>query len=81
MATLTQSHQPGDEHVSALHEDESVDEARQPPQIWCNMKSVWENNKGALMILVSQVFGSSMDAIARFLQQQGTGYHAFQVRF
>lgn len=31
------------------------------------------------MILLSEVFGSSMDATARFLQQGGAGYHTFQV--
>lgn len=42
--------------------------------------SIWENNQGAILILLSEVCGSSMDAIARFLQQGGAGFHTFQVR-
>jgi hypothetical protein len=33
-----------------------------------------------LMILVSEIAGSSMDAIVRFLQQGGNNMHPFQVR-
>jgi hypothetical protein len=42
-------------------------------------KDVYLNYKGALLILLAQVAGSSMDAIARFLQQGGHGMHPFQV--
>lgn len=43
-------------------------------------KRVYHNNKGIFLILLAQVAGSSMDAIARFLQLGGTGMHPFQVR-
>jgi hypothetical protein len=42
-------------------------------------RSTWQNNKGALLILASVVCGASMDAIARFLQQGGGGFHTLQV--
>jgi hypothetical protein len=46
-------------------------------------KSTWKKtyleNKGVLLILLAQVAGSSMDAIARFLQQGGRGIDPFQV--
>lgn len=42
-------------------------------------QSIWENNKGALLILISELFGSSMDAMARYLQQGEARFHAFQV--
>ncbi|RDW57442.1 hypothetical protein BP6252_13780 [Coleophoma cylindrospora] len=48
------------------------------PSVW---RSVWQNNKGMLLILLSEVAGSSMDAIVRFLQQGGHGMHPFQVIF
>jgi hypothetical protein len=41
---------------------------------------VYYNNKGIFLILLAQVAGSSMDAIARYLQLGGTGMHPFQVR-
>ena len=43
-------------------------------------RSVLENNKGVLYILLSEAAGSSMDAIARFLQQGEIAFHPFQVR-
>lgn len=49
----------------------------QEVNIW---QSIWDNNKGALLILISELFGSSMDAMARYLQQGGTRFHPFQVR-
>lgn len=42
-------------------------------------KRVWTNNKGMFFILISEIAGSSMDAIVRFLQQGGHGMHPFQV--
>jgi hypothetical protein len=42
-------------------------------------RSVWQNNKGMFLILISEMAGSSMDAIVRFLQQGGHGMHPFQV--
>jgi hypothetical protein len=41
----------------------------------------YENNKGALLILCAEIFGSSMDAMARFLQQGGHKMHPFQVGY
>lgn len=41
--------------------------------------TTWENNKGMFLILISEIVGSSMDAIVRFLQQGGHGMHPLQV--
>jgi hypothetical protein len=43
-------------------------------------RRVWQENRGMLMILISEMAGSSMDAIVRFLQQGGNNMHPFQVR-
>lgn len=58
-----------------------ADEGNVPPaepeqSIW---RSTWQNNKGALLILSSVICGASMDAIARFLQQGGAGFHTLEV--
>lgn len=68
------------------HHDDDDDESHASPQagdtasaspgLWT---SVWENNKGALLILISELFGSSMDAMARFLQQGGRAFPVLQV--
>jgi hypothetical protein len=42
-------------------------------------KAVWTKNKGMFLILISEIAGSSMDAIVRFLQQGGHGMHPLQV--
>lgn len=47
------------------------------PSVW---KTIWKENKGALFIVISEAFGSSMDAIVRFLQQGGNSMHPLQVR-
>lgn len=57
-------------------QDEEYDSV-QPQSAW---KTAWENNKGAALILISEAFGSSNDAIVRFLQQGGYGMHPFQAR-
>jgi hypothetical protein len=44
--------------------------------IW---RSAWNNNKGACLILLAELAGASMDAMARFLQQGDTKFHPFQV--
>lgn len=44
------------------------------------LRNIWQNNKGALLILISELFGASMDAMARYLQQGGVHYHTLQVR-
>lgn len=46
------------------------------PTIW---RTIWKENKGALFIVISEAFGSSMDAIVRFLQQGGNSMHPLQV--
>lgn len=48
-----------------------------PEHAW---KRIYHNNKGVFLILLAQMTGSSMDAIARFLQLGGSGMHPFQVR-
>lgn len=62
-------HEDGDQFVS--------DGIEQSQSAW---KSAWQNNKGIFLILLSEVAGSSMDAIVRFLQQGGHSMHPFQVR-
>jgi hypothetical protein len=55
-------------------------EAEEQPlreNIW---QSAWNNNKGACLILLAELAGASMDAMARFLQQGNTKFHPFQVR-
>ncbi|CZT12185.1 hypothetical protein WAI453_002998 [Rhynchosporium graminicola] len=47
-----------------------------PESVW---STVWRENRGALYIILAQVFGSSMDAIVRFLQQGGNRMHPFQI--
>jgi len=42
-------------------------------------RSAWQNNKGACLILLAEISGASMDAMARFLQQGDTKFHPFQV--
>ncbi|KAF2496133.1 hypothetical protein BU16DRAFT_538720 [Lophium mytilinum] len=42
-------------------------------------RRVYHNNKGVFLILLAQVAGSSMDAIARFLQLGDGGMHPFQI--
>jgi hypothetical protein len=43
-------------------------------------RSAWNNNKGACLILLAELAGASMDAMARYLQQGDTKFHPFQVR-
>ncbi|KAJ4393162.1 hypothetical protein N0V93_002369 [Gnomoniopsis smithogilvyi] len=54
-----------DESAAAGGEEEVTVEVRKVNVL----QSIWENNKGALLILISELFGSSMDAMARYLQQ------------
>lgn len=42
------------------------------------LQTIWEDNKGAILILISELFGSSMDAMARYLQQGGARFHTLQ---
>lgn len=57
-------------------EDENEPTSEPDQSVW---RSIWQNNKGALLILSSVICGASMDAIARFLQQGGAGFHTLQV--
>ncbi|RFU27815.1 hypothetical protein B7463_g8512, partial [Scytalidium lignicola] len=59
-------------------QSESVIGELPPPSRW---RTVWVANKGAFLILLSEIAGSSMDATVRFLQQGGHGMHPFQVIF
>lgn len=44
-------------------------------------RRIFNDNKGAILILLAEVTGSSMDAIVRYLQQGRVhGIHPFQVR-
>ncbi|KAH7389283.1 hypothetical protein DE146DRAFT_159003 [Phaeosphaeria sp. MPI-PUGE-AT-0046c] len=63
-----------------IHHSSNDEEDALAPQesIW---RSAWKNNKGACLILLAELAGASMDAIARFLQQGDTQFHPFQVIF
>jgi hypothetical protein len=59
------------------HDGEGVPQPTTPKQsAW---KRAWLNNKGAFLVVLASMVGSSMDAIVRFLQQGGHGMHPFQV--
>ncbi|KAH8730019.1 hypothetical protein GQ44DRAFT_644956 [Phaeosphaeriaceae sp. PMI808] len=53
-------------------------ETDQPPKEGF-LQSIWNNNKGACLILLAELAGASMDAMARYLQQGDTKFHPFQV--
>lgn len=63
-------------NVSHAENDDEISVTDHKQSVW---RSIWKNNEGALLILISEVCGSSMDAIARFLQQGGAGFHTLQV--
>ncbi|KAI8933399.1 hypothetical protein NX059_010014 [Plenodomus lindquistii] len=55
-------------------------EAQSSQQSKSNMRrSMWNDNKGACLILCAEFVGGSMDAMARYLQQGETKFHPFQV--
>ncbi|KAH7085206.1 hypothetical protein BKA63DRAFT_13321 [Paraphoma chrysanthemicola] len=54
-------------------------EAESTPRKESFWRSVWDNNKGACLILLAELAGASMDAMARYLQQGDTKFHPFQV--
>ncbi|KAF2834029.1 hypothetical protein CC86DRAFT_339777 [Ophiobolus disseminans] len=60
------------------HEDQESEASPPKESIW---KSAWNNNKGACLILLAELAGASMDAMARYLQQGDTKFHPFQVIF
>lgn len=51
-------------------------DSRTQESLW---RSAWNNNKGACLILLAELAGASMDAMARYLQQGATKFHPFQV--
>jgi len=57
-------------------EEERAEVAEVEKSTW---QATWENNKGMLFILMSEVAGSSMDAIVRFVQQGDHSMHPLQV--
>ncbi len=61
----------------ASNQDEETYDSIERQSAW---RTAWQNNKGAALILFAEAFGSSTDAIVRFLQQGGHGMHPFQVR-
>lgn len=59
------------------NQDEEIYDSVKAESAW---RSAWQNNKGAALILFAECFGSSTDAIVRYLQQGKHGMHPFQVR-
>jgi drug/metabolite transporter (DMT)-like permease len=57
----------------------SEDRVEEPSSKAAYWRSTWHNNKGACLILLAQLVGASMDAMARYLQQGETKFHPFQV--
>ncbi|KAF2796781.1 hypothetical protein K505DRAFT_415506 [Melanomma pulvis-pyrius CBS 109.77] len=57
---------------------EESDSPQSKESVW---RTAWQNNKGAILILLAEISGSSMDAMARFLQQGENKFHPFQVIF
>ncbi|KAG9232867.1 hypothetical protein BJ875DRAFT_465660 [Amylocarpus encephaloides] len=57
-------------------EIQSDSEPQRQDSAW---RTIWQNNKGACLILLAEVFGSTMDATARFLQQGKNKFHPFQI--
>jgi hypothetical protein len=58
---------------------DSISSEPKRESVW---KRIYRDNKGAILILLAEVAGSSMDAIVRYLQQgRERGMHPFQVRF
>ena len=63
------------DNCARLGEDDSL--PMQPGQSpW---ETAWLNNKGAILIVLAELIGSSMDATVRYLQQGENGMHPFQV--
>ncbi len=56
------------------------------PQTWrdsfrARWKGFWDRNRGVLLVGSAQLFGSSMNAMARILELEGEGMHPFQILF
>lgn len=58
-------------------DEQGLEPAPPKQRLW---QSTWNNNKGACLILLAELAGASMDAMARYLQQSATKFHPFQVR-
>ena len=54
-------------------------DSESPPPKDSILRSAWNNNRGACLILLAELAGASMDAMARYLQQGETKFHPFQV--
>jgi len=65
---------------SANTQDGEHDGAESSPTKAGFWRSLYENNKGACLIVMAEISGASMDAMARFLQQGENKFHAFQVQ-
>jgi hypothetical protein len=63
-------------HAATTGEGPEVESSHSEESAW---RSIWEDNKGACLILLAELAGASMDAIARYLQQGATRFHPFQV--
>jgi hypothetical protein len=63
-------------HSTNAVEEQEVESLEPKENIW---RSTWNNNKGACLILLAELAGATMDAIARYLQQGTTKFHPFQV--
>jgi hypothetical protein len=74
---MSPQNESGRQHEEEEEEQFSSAGIESSPSAW---KAAWQNNKGMFLILLSEIAGSSMDAIVRFLQQGGHGMHPFQVR-
>jgi hypothetical protein len=64
--------------LDSQHEDPSVT-VTLSQKIREGALKIYYNNKGICLILLAQVAGASMGAIARFLQLSGGGMHPLQV--
>ncbi len=56
------------------------------PQAWrdsfrARWKGFWDRNQSVLLVGSAQLFGSSMNAMARILELEGEGMHPFQILF
>jgi hypothetical protein len=63
-------------HSTNTVEEHEVESLEPEESVW---QSTWNNNKGACLILLAELAGATMDAIARYLQQGTTKFHPFQV--
>ncbi|KAK7511246.1 EamA-like transporter family-domain-containing protein [Phyllosticta citriasiana] len=69
----------------ASHELPEESELDSSPPTWREkLQSVWEGNRGLLLVLIAQIFNTVMNTATRILEIEGNdgkGYHPFQVLF